>query len=223
MNFFGIQIERKTDILAFTAFIVSVLTAIYQLGTVLMGPKAQLLPPEAVTLVLFENSPGHKFISVVAPISISNTSNAQEPLLVTRQTAQITMGKYIIPLIWHDSIEVPIDVNGAQFEKTQALHPFIIDTKKISSQLVRFTPQRVQCASKLRCNKNISFMSMEDFHQALASSLFSRLEVLDVRFSIEFNNHTAVTATCRIPVMPNQLKLLNDRHYFMESCEKAPT
>lgn len=221
INLFGLHIDRKTDILAIAAFVISMLTVVYQVYTSLAQPRAKLLMPEAATLVKYDNLRGQQFISVVAPISIAHTSTAIEPLLVMRQTVLITVAKRQAKLTWHDQVEVPISEEGATFKQTKALHPFIIETKKISSGLVRFTPQRLPCLGEAGCDPNTPFVSLEDFADMLADALFDGARTLELRFTVEFDNHAPVSATCIAPIMPNQLKLLREVQYFMEHC-KAP-
>jgi hypothetical protein len=114
---------------------------------------------------------------------------------------------------------VPISADtGAKFEKTRAVHPFVIDTKKINSELVRFTPQRESCVPTEGCDPNQPFVSTEDFRSSLLEALQMGAKTAQIDFSIEFDNHKTVTRSCSIPLMPNHVRLLRDLGYFMELC-----
>ncbi|MEM9670440.1 MAG: hypothetical protein AAF950_16080 [Pseudomonadota bacterium] len=220
MNILGIiEIERKTDLLAFAAFMISVMTAFYQLGVYLSGPKAKLLAPEGVTIAQFENRPGQQYVSVIAPISVVNESNASEPLLVTKQTALLKIGAQTKLLSWHDWIDAPIGAEGISFLTSEAVHPFVIDTKKISSGLIRFTPQRDPCNKSAKCDPNDPFITFEDFRGMVLQALGNGFEQFETVVSVEFDNHETVTKVCSAPLHPIHLKLLRDIGYFMELCE----
>jgi hypothetical protein len=220
MNILGlIEIEKKTDVLAFTAFIISILTAVYQIGLFVIGPNAKLLVPEGITMVRFDDSPPQPYISVIAPISIANTSGAQEPLLLLRQTAVVQVGDRTIPLTWHDIIEAPISGGTIKFDNSKAVSPFIIDTKKVSSNLIRFTPQRKPCEpDDTDCKPNQPFVSFEEFRSLYLKATQDGTKFFEVRLSAEFDNHKPVHVSCKIPMMLNHVKQLRNSGYFMELC-----
>jgi hypothetical protein len=56
MKFFGIEIERKTDILALAAFILSITAALVQLSAFVLGPDVVLVPPEQVTILCVQHA-----------------------------------------------------------------------------------------------------------------------------------------------------------------------
>ena len=191
----------------------------YQLGLFVIGPNAKLLVPEGVTIARFDNRPGQSFVSIIAPISVANMSDAREPLLLLKQTAVVQIGDRTIPLTWHDIIEAPISGGAVQFTNSKAISPFIIDTKKVSSNLIRFTPQRTPCKPDgADCNPNQPFVSFEEFRTMFLKAIQDGSKFLDVRFAAEFANHEPVNVSCKIPMIPNQLKLLRNLGYFMELC-----
>jgi hypothetical protein len=178
-----------------------------------------VLAPEGAAIAIYKAETGREYVSIVAPISLANESNAQEPLLVVKQTARIVIGKREIPLIWHDILEVPINAEtGAKFDRTRAVHPFVIDTKKINSELVRFTPQRAPCEKVDGCDPNRPFMSPEAFRDLVQETLQAGTTTAQIDISIDFDNHETVSKSCAIPLMPNHMRLLRDLGYFMELC-----
>lgn len=220
MNLLGlIEIERKTDVLAFTAFIVSVLTATYQIGLFLVGPDPKLLVPEGVTIARFDNRPDQSFISIIAPISIANTSGAQEPLLVTKQTAEISFAGVSIPLQWHDTVEAPIAGDAVKFSESRVVYPFVVDRKGIVSKVVRFTPQRQPCREQEKeCDPNRPFVSFDQFRSMFLEAMRNGVKSARVTFTVESANHAPVRVVCDIPLVPNHLKLLRNVGYFSELC-----
>jgi hypothetical protein len=221
VTMFGLEIERKTDILALTAFIISMLTATYQVGLFLKGPNAKVLSPEDVVILQHELSENQVFVAIVAPISVVNTSDAQEPLLVKRMTATIDVGDRSISLAWFDSVEAPVTSAGIKLDKTQGIYPFAVDTKKISSQRVRFTPERRRCSTGPACDVGAAFVSIDTFDALMSKSLYDGRKTFTARFDISFENHSAVSTTCNIRLYPDQIMRLHKNSFFVGQCEEG--
>lgn len=221
MKFLCLEIDRKTDFLAFTAFIVSVLTATYQVGVLLFGPSAQLLKPEGATITQYEASPGQVYMALIAPITISNMSDAREPLLVTRQTVAIKIGQTTISLVWHQVGNVSDDfsTSGLDFKAERDVSPFVVDTKGIASDIVLFTPQRTPCvAGTPKCTKNAEFVSLGQFQTMLDNALEERIEKMTIDFTAEFANDDALTVSCSIALRPTFYFELSESGYISELC-----
>jgi len=224
MNFLGLfEIERKTDVLALTAFLLSALSAFYQFGILVFGPKATLIPPAAVTLYRFGGEKVPAYASVATSMSVAHTSNATEPLLVKMETATFALGKKTINLMWHGQPESPIADGETKFGKMNAIGPFIVDTKKIQSSLVVFAPQSKECGTDKTCDVNENFLSWNAFIDLLRDAMQKGETQLTVQFAAEFTNHRTVSVSCVIPLHPNQLHLLATDNYVTERCALEPS
>lgn len=219
MNIFGLEIERKTDVLALTAFLISVLTAVYQLGIFVLGPRATLMQPSTLMLYRFGSDNESSYLSAVASMSIANTSNASEPLLVRMETATLTVGKRRVVLHWHGQPDSPIAVGASKFEAIKAIGPFIVDTKKIQSSLVIFAPQTTACGADTACDVNQNYVAWRAFLGEVRSLIHTDTPTLTIELTAEFSNHKTVTAACTIPIHADQLRLLSTVGHVTERCQ----
>ncbi len=82
----GIEIDRKTDILALAAFLISVSTIIYTISIFIQGHKVNLIPPETIMLKkeTYETD-GEPYIAVIATMAYVNSSKGGFNVVIKKE------------------------------------------------------------------------------------------------------------------------------------------
>lgn len=75
IKIFGIHIERRTDILAFAAFIISIGTLLAQLFNIIQGPKVTTYKPRTITVYSEKAVDGKNYIRVAVPLTYLNNGS----------------------------------------------------------------------------------------------------------------------------------------------------
>ena len=86
------MIERKTDVLAATAFLLALIGAAFQAAAFLRGAEVSLYPPEDV-VCLFDTYPtGESVFRIAASMSYTNSGAAGHDAVVQRETVSFMLG-----------------------------------------------------------------------------------------------------------------------------------
>lgn len=225
MNVFGLfEVERKTDFLALTAFLISILTLGYQIGIYFVGPSPRLVQPDGLTIMRFEPRSGNSYISILAPVSIANTSNSPQPLLVRRYTAKLSFADREFNWEWHRRVMStrPGDQKLDLIDDI-SVAPFIVDTKNIDSNLFLFTPHNRPCKEGLSteaCNVRNGFVGLSEFNKIAVSMLRKRKNNVEVVFSAQLGDDAPETqVTCNFEFTDYALIRLRNNGYAQVLCK----
>ena len=223
MKFWGIEIERKTDFLAFAAFILSVLTVFYQVFVHFVGPDAELVKPEGVTLMQFEPRDGVNYVSVLAPVSILNASNSPQPLVVRNIKTSLEYGNAFVTWEWHRRVEgVEAKTGKIDFDRAFTVGPFAIEAKKVNTNFYLFVPHARPCKDGENlndCNQRNGFISIREFKDLIKSALRSNSYQASLDFEVEYEHHPSSKVNCDFEVDPPAFLRLRKNTYASFICE----
>jgi hypothetical protein len=222
MNFLGLEIERKTNLLTLTAFVISITTLIYQIGTYLVGPSARLLPPDGITLLQFSPTEDTSYLSVLAPVAVANQSSSRQPLLVRRYRVELVYGEQRIFWEWHLKVGKVNLVDGrVKVEDVATVTPFIVDSKKVDASFFLFVPHARTCSDEMiddDCNRRNGFIDLADFSSMAIEQL--RVGSIDAKVTLyaDFDGHESRTVSCRFPFTHAEYVRLVNHGYVSVLC-----
>lgn len=222
MRIFGLDVDNKTDVLALTAFTISIVTAMYQVGIFFIGPNARTLEPDGMTLLIYQPSADAAYLSVLAPITVANSSNSPEPLLLIRATSKLSLNDNKIHFEWHEKVgRLDRNTGALVLEDLSTVTPILIDTKRIMSSFILFTPQSRECPLEMErqeCNRRNGFISKRDTI-TMSEKQFSRGDLqLSAEFSLLYENDTPSCVRCVIDYGPSELNRLEELGYVSRLC-----
>lgn len=223
MKILGLEIERKTDFLAFAAFILSMLTVFYQVGVHLIGPDGRILKPEGATLMQFEPKEGVSYVSVLAPVSILNASGSPEPLLVRNLIVTLDYADKKTKWEWHRRVEgVEAKPNRIEFGNAYTVGPFAVDSKKVQTSFYLFVPHSRPCGDGTgvdECNRQNGFISIRDFKSQMKSALMSKSNKASLLFEAIYENHAVNSVKCVFEIDPVAFLRLRKSGYVAFLCQ----
>ena len=99
-DFFRLEIERKTDILAFAAFIISLTSLSYQAYGFFRGPSVVEFPPEQI--LFFPEKWSGDYLHAAAQVTHVNRGSEGKNAVVRQETMTFELANKLYELKWQD-------------------------------------------------------------------------------------------------------------------------
>ena len=171
-------LDRRTDILAFAAFVLALSTAIAQLVVFLKGPRVSIIPPKQVMIIFsptrssdLDTEKGGKNLRVYVQMGYVNSGEYGQTAVVIDEWVAFRLGDKTYVQHAH-SIEHITDKNydnKLEFEFLDPVSPLPIAGVSAASRPVYFAPFPVRDTMG-NCKRDHHFLSREDFIREFAKS-----------------------------------------------------
>ena len=144
--FIGIEIERKTDLLAAVAFILAFSSAFAQFTYFLRGAKVKLFAPDLAMLILAENpGNGERYLRIAARMAYANTGWRGYNDIVHREEVELSFGDEHYRQLWQSEQHITA-ANGELLQKyLNEAGPFPTVAGSSVSREVYFAPVPERC------------------------------------------------------------------------------
>jgi hypothetical protein len=164
MRIFGIEIENKTDILAFAAFVISMISIISQITMMIRGPEVHLFAPDQVMIHFEEYPEGKRYARIAARMAYVNRGAASYNDIVQLETVSFKLGDNTYTQVWQHFIQnIHEEEHVLLIEKTSVL-PTPVNGGSLSAHETYFAP-RPDLNTTIAQNKN--FLEKATFLKAL--------------------------------------------------------
>lgn len=208
-RFLGIEIAKKTDILAATAFVISVTGLGYQLYGFATTPRIVEFPPEQV---LFFADSG--FVHAGAQLGYFNTGKEGKTAVVKLQRLLFTLQGKTYELKWQSFESFSSAGDQLVRSNTRPAIPTVIKAGEGMANETHFAPRAislVSTADSMTAYKN--FLKWDEFVSELAE-----LKELDVRIISEFYGLKQKETKIFIRVTPTLITALKNDKWDAPSC-----
>jgi hypothetical protein len=172
VKFLGIlEIERKTDILAFAAFLISILSIGYNVKSFVQGSNAVLFPPASlvVAAVKYERG-GPSYISLISSFSYSNKANKDYSSIIMNEVANFKIGSKTPALGWNAFVGATTDTSVLDLTGTikpifrNIAAPFVVTGGNGESHETLLTSQTIACrVNQDGCDEDYNFVKVTEF------------------------------------------------------------
>lgn len=190
VSFLWLKIERRTDILALTAFIIALLGTGFQLINFVRGPNVELFVPEQVTVFAADDATG-AYVLVAAPMSYANTAPAPYSASVKRETIHLTMNGVETKQVWSSFGKTKPTEGKLNPEFDSDAAPFPVAGGEAKSHTTFFSPVSQTCRQDPKCDPFLQFVDGDTFLAKLATA-----DNLRVELTSEIYKHKARTVVC---------------------------
>jgi hypothetical protein len=109
IRFLGIEIERKTDVLAFAAFLLSLSSIVYQIVVFLTGPQVTLAKPRQVVAYMHAApDTNERYLTLISTLAYVNSGQSQNSAVVMKESISFTLGERLEPYVytWHEFVSL---------------------------------------------------------------------------------------------------------------------
>ena len=199
---FGILIERKTDVLAFAAFIISIGSLTAQFANLVRGPEIVLVGPKYVTLYSATASNNKDYLRLVAGFTFLNKGSPGYDDILKYEKVSVVMDKHSINLSAKNYIETSNSAKNMIREYINDATPVALKSGAVTNHETEFIPLPGQN------NKNSDGVDYSEFSHFMA--VLADASTLMVKFTIETYDGQKIIKECSL--RPKKVaKYLNDR------------
>lgn len=184
---FGIQIEKKTDILAFAAFVISVGTLVAQLVNLVRGPDIVLDGPKIVTLYSSPGGDGKHYIRLAARFTYLNNGSPGYDDFLKSESATILVDGASIELEAKDFVELSSHGKVMMRKRLNDATPVALKSGEVVSHETEFVP------FPSRNSSNENFVSRAEFIDKLQSATD-----LIIRFTVHTYGGQTLSRHCSL-------------------------
>ena len=181
MKMFGIEIERKTDILAFAAFVMSVGGLLMQMINLIKGPDIVMEPPRQILIESIENDKKITHIRFSAKLIYLNKGSPGYDDIVKSETAVVIIGDRNIQFQAIKYIVSKVENNKLKIASLSDADPVQVKSGQVVSHETYFVPWPSKPPSESNFIEFDDFISMLNKHKEMVvyfkSVTFSGAEI----------------------------------------------
>lgn len=180
MRFLGIDISRKTDILAFAAFLLSLSSIAYQIFVFFAGPKVTLAKPRQV-VVLMHPAPDTKerYLTFISTLAYVNSGQLGKNAVVMQEDVSFSLEGETYNYTWNQFglLAFVSDSRKIKFDTSRAAGPFVVPAGGAEAHETLFAAR-----------KNEEFIDQKDIKRVFESALMGKKLIWKLRFNAETLN-----------------------------------
>jgi hypothetical protein len=218
-----IQLDRKTNILALTSFLLSLLAIGHQVFDYFAGAKVELFPPSVVTLTKHDYRTNGKedfYFIIEAPMTYANRGQVGYNDVVKRETVRFTgpNGKEVVlaGLYYFNSIEKEGSPDELVYTEQRGASPVLIPARSGISHETRFVSFNVNCGGIAECERQ-HFIHFDE-----ALNFLGKQEKLELQFAAELiSGSEPKVARCTLKLTQLGVSELKRKGWVALQCEPS--
>jgi hypothetical protein len=213
LRIFRLELHRKTDFLAFAAFLLSLGGILYQILLFTRGADIVQFPPEQILFFTDRNN-NVDYVHVGAQVSCINQGKGDKNAVLKLARVIFDLGGKTYELKWATFEEY----SGVGNELKHSANPRPATPKVIKSgegftEEVHFAPRTERVANQNDLAKYKNYVSLDRFISEL-----EKLEQLEVRIITEFYGLRDKEAKVYIQITPVFIQALKSNKWYAPSC-----
>ncbi|MDB5414123.1 MAG: hypothetical protein JWR10_2458 [Rubritepida sp.] len=223
ISFLGFVIVTKSDLLAATAFVLSMISVAYQISSWANGASPSVYPPDLVYVTFDQYANNRTVVRFVSQLSFVNTADAGRDAIVRSVSLNVTAGRFNNVQEWLSFVTVRRVEMRLQVEPRESAHPFPVSGGGAVSQTVSFAPFEQACPPQpsqsegQACNSDVNFVAPAEFLSQIEAATQMRLtfRVNMVGFS------RPLTTSCTIPIGTAFRQYMAENGWYSARCYPA--
>jgi hypothetical protein len=218
-------IERKINIPAVIALVISAITLGWQISNYLAGPEVELFAPDQIVIASsevarFPNREGGPYAHIFGRMSYVNAGAAGYNATVRRESAIVSIpGRAPFEQRWYRFVSA--DATGAEgnsltVKKISDAGPFPLAAGSSTTHLTLFQPWPHRCTIKdAACDPRQNYITWDQFLE-----LTKDQREFDVQFVAEtYDAEPRVVATCKVKLSERSYAGLMSRSWASPACQ----
>jgi len=210
----GLEIERKTNIIALAAFFLALGGVLFQTIAYFRGPVVHLFPPDQVVLrAQVYPRDNQKHMTLIARLAYVNTGQPGYNGTLRRETVRLRLDTQEHEWVWYRFLST--DAKGTELQRVDKgeAKPLPVTAGSSESHETEFVPRRMRCQPNQTDCINANFLAKEQLLIAL-----EKQGQLRFTFITEVYGERSVTATCTVDVDAGLRLTLKEYDWMAASC-----
>lgn len=215
ISIFGFVIVTKADLLAATAFLLSLGTLLYQASVWMQGSRPRLFRPDVVYIFFDQYANNRTVTRFAGQLSFLNDAPPDNDAIVERVELVVTAGNVTFREPWLNVATVKRAEKQFLINSKDAAHPFIVRSGTANSDMYSFAPQDRTCGTDDRsCQADSDFLDDVAF-----LTLLGKAKNIELTFEVHYLGSDDVQKVeCAIPVSPGLMTYLAENSWFAARC-----
>ena len=196
IRFLGLEIERKTEIIALAAFFLALGGIIYQVVSFLSGPEVKMFPPEQI-FINSEDYPGSgSYVRFGARLAYVNVGQLGYNDVIRRESLVFSLGGKEYEQIWQTFESFDLKESKLIRHYISDAHPVPVNAGCAVSHETYFAPRSIRRPrGNQSCDKWKNYLKWDDFVTELA-----KIKELTFTFRSEMYGGSKLTVACTIDI-----------------------
>jgi hypothetical protein len=207
-----IKVERKTDLIALTAFIISLLTAFWQLSAYVNGPKIRCINPQQIMMFAADRGT-NRYVHVNVDLTYINLGAKGYSDVVIKEWVTFSIEGQWYELDWKKFVHTYRDTNNSEilrsYEKDDA-SPFAVDGGDVVAHETSFQPL---LSKRPFGDRRANYLEYSNFIAAV-----DKLDSITFIVSYETVDGRIAAEPCTVTLDPETKMELRKRSWSAPSC-----
>lgn len=219
IRFLGIEIERKTDILAFAAFLISLSSIIYQISVFFSGPQVTLAKPRQVVLYMLPapDAKEHRLI-LISTVAYVNKGQTGNNAVVLQESVSFSLEGKPYVYTWHQFVSLAMvptpattdtpDGRKIEIVQSRTAAPFVVPGGGAEAHETLFAARFDE-----------DFVDQEAIVRAFERALTGESFIWKIHFHAETLNDGDKTEECEVTITPRFAQRLKKMGWVELNCK----
>jgi hypothetical protein len=215
ISFLGLSIQRKTDVLAATAFVLALAGTLFQAFNYVRGARVSLYAPEFVTLFFDTYPNGDSVVRFATTMNYVNSGEASYGAVIRRERLEYLLGSEKYEQNWQSFQEIDRADTSIVFKNQGIAKPTPIPGASAISHSTVFAPRPLSCAeTSAACNQFRNYLSKSEFTKALGTTDKIKL----IFYSQLVGDSSELKTECVLKIDPGLIALLVMNNWYFALC-----
>ena len=214
IRLFGLEIERKTEIIALAAFLLASSSVIYQIYNLFRGADIRVFPPNQIFInsEFYPNS--GSYVRFGARLAYVNKAQMGYNDIINKEAIIFSLGGKTYEQVWQTFESFDLKESKLKRNYLSDAHPVSVSAGSSESHETYFAPRSVRCLrNNENCNKWKNYLKWDDF-----ISEIEKVKDLTFTFNSETYDGSNLEVECTIDVDEALIDRLNKSKWAAPSC-----
>jgi hypothetical protein len=218
LSFLGLKVQRKTDVLAATAFVLALTGTLFQFYGFVRGARVSLYAPEFVT-IFFDTYPnGDTVTRIAALMSYVNSGEATYGAIIRREKVEFAIGSSKYEQLWQSFQDIDREGASIVFKNGASAKPVPIPGASAISHSTVFAPRPVTCSTgEGQCSMFLNYIGKSDFIRSFGS----HAEIVFDFSAQVLGSRSELRESCIVSLDSGLLALLMMNNWYYAICKSA--
>jgi hypothetical protein len=218
-NFLGLQVARKTEIIALAAFSLSISTLLWQIVNYTVGPVVRLFPTDQIVITatdkLGRNYSGQdNLLALIATMAYVNGGDTGHNSVIRREYLDFSIGERRVQHRWYEFGSSDVQNGNLTFKRDSEAHPLAVNAGSAASHETLFAAWEIDCEPTVKqCDPAGNFVKWDDFIKTIMTT-----NQLSFSTSADVYPSKRVTASCVVRLRDWEIQILQKEQWLSAAC-----
>jgi hypothetical protein len=221
-RFLGLQIDRKTEIIALAAFVLSISGVLWQVMSFARGAVVRVFPSDQILITSTDKlgrsySGQDNLLALSATMTYVNDGDVGRNAIVRREQIRFALPGRQVEHRWYQFVSSDVKEGKLVVDRKSEAGPFPVNAGSAHTHETLFTAWEINCKSGQKsCDPAGNFVLWDSFVESLKKS-----RTLTFTTSAEIYSAGSVTATCEVRLRDWEIAIIEKEQWLVAVCHES--